>query len=87
MSVEFWHSMVNSENSSERIGATFNPNLPEELAIKLAKDEDRWVRYFLASNPKTNLNALKILLSDSNSTVKTAALNNPNVPKLLKIMT
>jgi len=65
---------------SEKEKLAEDPNTPEDILRELAKDkdEDWWVRAYVASNPNTPDDVLRALAKDKEWAVRGLVASNPN---------
>jgi len=66
---------------SEKEKLAEDPNTPEDILRELAKDkdEDWWVRAYVASNPNTPDDVLRALAKDEHWPVRQEVAKNPKV--------
>lgn len=65
----------------------YDKRTSKKVLTILSKDEDSYIRYFVAINPNTSKEVLKILSKDEYWSVRWGAAVNPNTPiSVLKIL-
>ena len=76
---------VGKLSQKERVELAEDHHAPVNILVQLANDEDHYVRFFVAANPKTPINVLAKLADDVSERVRLCVFENPNKSLLRRL--